>query len=208
MKRGHAFALAAALCACAPAPAQMTAAQASEVLNLFAAGRGPANLCSDDGRAVLRGAVRAYSQEMSTSGVDWPAIGADGGMGELTHVEASVVFAYAAGFVRPGDLQHTSRRSFMNLAFSGMPEVLSLRRAARVACEDVEALQRAAARYLMEGARWGEMTRAARVRSQGAETVNRLRRQSERVNRAREDVEMHAAIVRTRMEENQLLPLD
>src|SRR5512134_1117443 len=54
MKRGLILAFAAALSACAPAPVQMPAAQASEVLNLFAVGRGPANLCSADGRALLR----------------------------------------------------------------------------------------------------------------------------------------------------------
>ena len=72
MKRGLVLALAAALSACAPAPVHMPAAQAAEVLNLFSAGRGPANVCSADGRALLRGAVRAYSREMNRSGVAWP----------------------------------------------------------------------------------------------------------------------------------------
>lgn len=207
MKRGLAFALAAALSACAPAPVQMPAARASEVLNLFAAGGGPANVCSDDGRALLRGAVRAYGREMSLSGVAWPVIpGAIGDVENLTHVDVSVMIAYAAGFVRTSDFQPQARRFMMQLTFSELPEILSLRRAARVACEDVQALQQATARFVMEQARMADMVRAAQVRNQGAETTNRLRRQSDRVNRAREDMQEFAALVHARMESNQAAP--
>jgi hypothetical protein len=207
MKRGLAFALAAALSACAPTPVQMPAAQASEVLNLFAAGEGPANVCSADGRALLRGAVRSYAREMNQSGVVWPVVpGAAGEAENLTHVDVSVLIAYAAGFVRTSDFQQPVRQFMTQLTFSELPEILSLRRAARVACEEVRALQQAAARFVVENARMADMLRAARVRSQGAETANRLRRQSDRVNRAREDMQVMAEVVHARMEANQVLP--
>lgn len=209
MKHGLAFALAAALCACAPAPVEMSAARAAEVLNLFAAGRGPASICSDDGRAVLRGAVRSYAREMSQSGVSWPSPPGDAeNTGGLSHVDVSVMIAYAAGFVRPSDFEGSTARVLRQQAFGELPAILSLRRAARVACEDVQSLQQAAARFVLEEARMAEMARASRVRSQGMESANRLRRQSERVGRAREALDQSAAIVRSRMGENQVLPLD
>ncbi|MBC7769147.1 MAG: hypothetical protein H7124_10205, partial [Phycisphaerales bacterium] len=46
--------------ACAPSPVSMPATQASEVLELFAAGTPPGDVCTPQGRALLRGAVRAY----------------------------------------------------------------------------------------------------------------------------------------------------
>ena len=47
---------AAGLCACAPGPAAMSATQASEMLELFAAGHAPGDVCTPQGRALLRGA--------------------------------------------------------------------------------------------------------------------------------------------------------
>jgi hypothetical protein len=207
MNRGFVLALAAALCACAPAPVRMPPAQAAEVLNLFSSGRGPANICTPDGRALLRGAVRAYGREMGRSGVAWPAIpGASGEADDITHVEVSVLISYAAGFVYTTDFQPAARRLMSQLTFSQLPEILSLRRAARVACGDVQSLQQAAARYFMEQTRMEQMMRSAQSRSRGAETADRLRRQSNRLQRARADMEMYAEIVAQRMAENPVLP--
>lgn len=207
MNRGFVFALAAALSACAPAPVQMPAAQASEVLNLFSSGRGPANVCTPDGRALLRGAVRAYGREMGRSGVPWPVIpGVSGEAEDITHVEISVLISYAAGFVYTTDFPPATRRLMSHLTFSQLPEISSLRRAARVACGDVQALQQAAARYFLEQARMEQMMRSAQSRGRGAETADRLRRQSNRLERARADLEMYAEIVEQRMEENPALP--
>lgn len=205
MRRRFGLTLAAALSACAPAPVQMPAAQASEVLNLFASGRGPASICSDDGRALLRGAVRAYAREMDRSGVAWPAVpGVSGEAENVTHVDLSVMVAYAAGFVKTSDFQQPVRGFLTGLTFAELPDILSLRRAARFACEDVEALQRASARFVMEQTRMGDMVRSAERHSTGRETADRLRRQSDRVNRAREEMQEMAAIVQTRMAEHGL----
>jgi hypothetical protein len=207
MKRGFALALTATLCACAPMPVQMPAARASEVLNLFATGRGPANVCSDDGRAVLRGAVKAYSREMNQSGVAWPVVpGLTSDAENLTHVDVSVMIAYAAGFVRTSDFQQPARRFLSQLTFGELPEIVSLRRAALVACEDVQALQQATARFVMEQSRMADLAHAAQVRNQDAETANRLRRQSVRVGRARNDMQTLAALVHQRMDEDPAPP--
>lgn len=200
MKRGIAFALVAALSACAPAPVQMPAAQASEVLNLFATGRGPANVCSADGRALLRGAVRAYSREMNRSGVVWPSV-ASGERSEITNVDVSVMIAFAAGFVKASDF-HGPPRLFMNqLALSEWPEIRSIRLAARDACEEVVALQQAAAVFVVESTRYREMTSRDR---HGRGDAERLRRQSVRMQRAQERMRDSAAVVQARMQEHQL----
>lgn len=202
MTRGVVFALAAALSACAPAPVQMPAAQASEVLNLFAAGRGPANICSADGQALLRGAVRAYSREMTRSGVTWPVAPDDAGEARnLTNVDVSVMIAFAAGFVKAGDF-HGSPRLLMNqLALTHWPEIRSMRLAAREACEEVVALQQAAATFVMESTRYRDMT--SYDRSSGGD-AERLRRQTVRMQRAEERMRDNAAIVQARMAEHAL----
>lgn len=192
MKRGFVFALAAALSACAPAPAaNMPAAQASEVLNLFAAGHGPANLCSADGRALLRGAVRAYSREMTRSGMSWPVMPGAAGQ-NVTNVDASVMIAFAAGFVKAGDF-HGAPGVLMNqLAISDWPEIRSMRVAAQDACAEVMALQQAATSFVIESTRYREMTSF-----HGA--AERLERQSVRLRRARERMQDSAAIVEARL---------
>ena len=203
MKRGLALALAAALCACAPAPVEMPAARASEVLNLFAAGSGPANICSSDGRALLRGAVQAYSREMQQSGVTWPVIpGATGETENVTSVDISVMIAFAAGFVKTSDFQHPARGMLTHLTLAQWPEIQSIRSAARVACDEVQALQQAASRFVVEQSRMAQMVHNAEVRNQGRETSERLRRQSVRVQRAQEQMQERAAVVQARMRQS------
>ncbi|MGQ0533541.1 MAG: hypothetical protein ACT4OF_12760 [Caulobacteraceae bacterium] len=201
-QRGFVLALAAAVCACTPASGQMPAAQASEVLNLFAAGRGPANVCSPDGRSLLRAAVRAYSAEMQRSGVAWPTIrGASGETEQVTHVDVSVMIAFAAGFVKASDFRGAARLFMDQLTLGQWPEIRSMRLAAREACEEVVALQQAAANYVLETARYQEMTARAR---DGRGRGERLRRQTVRLQRAEARMQETAAAVEARMAEDRL----
>lgn len=202
MKRGLVLALAATLSACSPPPAQMPAARASEVLNLFAAGRGPANLCSADGVALLRGAVRAYSREMQQSGVTWPMMpSASVESQPITHVDVSVVVAFAAGFVKANDFRGAPRMLLSQLTLSQWPEIRAMRRAARDACGEVAALQQAAAAFVLESTRYEQMTESART---GRGPIERLRRQSVRVQRAHERMQDSAAVVEAHMEAQRL----
>lgn len=132
--------------ACAPSP--MPAARASEVLELFAAGDGPADICSAQGRALLRSAVRAYSTEMRRSGVSWPAL--PGQSEALRAVDASVLIAVAAGFVQASDIRNPSRRFIGAFPLAERPEIALMQSAGRAACDEVRALQRAAARFVLE----------------------------------------------------------
>lgn len=198
MKRGLILAFAAALSACAPAPAQMPAAQASEVLNLFAVGRGPANLCSADGRALLRGAVRAYSREMERSGVVWPTMPQSGETQQVNHVDVSVVIAFAAGFVKANDFRGGPRLLMSQLTLTQWPEIRAMRAAARDACGEVAALQQAAATFVLESTRYEQMTGSSR----GA--TERLRRQSVRMQRAQQHMQDIAAVVEARLDAERL----
>lgn len=169
---------------------------------MFAAGRGPADICSADGRALLRGAVRAYSAEMRRSGVAWPTIpGVSGESEPITHVDVSVMIAFAAGFVKANDFRSAPRMFMDQLALGQWPEIRSMRLAAREACEEVAALQQAAASYVLETARYEEMTERARADRGAAE---RLRRQTVRLQRAEERMQESAAMVEARMEEHTL----
>ncbi len=55
MRRAFASVLALTAAACAPQPVRMPAAEASELLARFAAGSGQAEICTNEGRAMLRG---------------------------------------------------------------------------------------------------------------------------------------------------------
>jgi hypothetical protein len=186
MLRVIAMAALAAVSACAPGPAHMPASHASEVLERFAAGAGEADVCTPNGRAMLRGAVRAYGAAMNANGVAWPATGGD----QLNGVEASVLVAFSAGFVEASDFYGPARAALTQLAFTQWPEVRGMRTATRVACAEVAALQQAAARVLMETARLHQIPDSR---------PGRLQRQRERVERARIQMQQQAAFVSARV---------
>jgi hypothetical protein len=188
--------LAVSLGACAPAPANMPATQASEVLARFAAGSMSANVCTPQGRAVLRGAVRSYGQEMSVNGVAWPMMPGFGASEALNSVDVSVLVAFAGGFVEASDLRGPARRFARHLTFAQWPELRSMRDATRVACDEVLSLQQAAARVVIETERLRQMTEFAG----GALNGDRVERQHERVERAHVAMQQIAAQVQARMD--------
>lgn len=202
MKHGLVLALAAALSACAPTPVQMPAAQAAEVLSLFAAGAGPANICSNDGRALLRGAVRAYSREMTQAGVAWPVIPQASEEAEnVTSVDISVMIAFAAGFVKTDDFRAPARGMLAHLTITQWPEIQAMRSAAETACADVQALQQAASSFVVEQSRMAQMAHAVHLRGQNLASSERLQRQSVRLERAQMRMQESAAVVAARMRE-------
>ena len=164
----------------------MPASHASEVLERFAAGAAEADVCTPNGRAMLRGAVRAYGAAMNANGVAWPAAGGD----QLNGVEASVLVAFSAGFVEASDFYGPARAALTQLAFTQWPEVRGMRTATRVACSEVASLQQAAARLVVE---------TARLRQMPVSQPDRLQRQRERVARARMQMQQQAALVSARV---------
>lgn len=176
----------------------MPASQASEVLARFAAGSASMNVCTPEGRAVLRGAVRSYGEEMSVNGVAWPMMPGFGASATeaLNLVDVSVLVAFAAGFVETSDLHGPARRFARRLAFTQWPEIRSMRDATRVACTEVVALQVAAARVVIETERLRQMTE----RAGGSLTGERVERQHDRVERAHVAMQQIAAQVQARLD--------
>jgi hypothetical protein len=164
----------------------MAASEASERLELFAAGESASEVCTPQGRAMLRGAVRAYGAELARAGVAWPALPqADGEI--LRNMDAAVVLAFAGGFVEASDLQHASRGMVSRFAFSHWPQLRDMRAAARLACAQMVELQAAASRLVVEMDRYERLSARA--------DPERLRRQQERLERAEAQLEALAAAV-------------
>jgi len=199
MLRMMILAAACAASACAPSPAAMPASQASEVLELFAAGRPPRDVCTPEGRALLRGAVRAYSAAMAEAGEAWPAF-PDAGRepGEITNVEITVLIGVAAGFIEASDLRGPTRTLAQRMTLAHWPSVRDLRRAADVACPELVALQQTASRFVLERERFERLS----DRADSARAQERLRRHAARMQRSMAEMQALAEIVTRKVEES------
>lgn len=185
MLRVIAAVLTLSLGACAPAPAHMAASQASEVLERFAAGVAPMDVCTPSGRAMLRGAVRAYGAEMARAGLTWPQVPGPGvDPASLKRMDIAVMIAFGAGFVEGSDFRGRARPLIGRMTLTQWPEIRDMRAAARTECRQVVALQQAAARFVIESERYQGM------RAEGGEG---LERQAMMLLRARREMETLAA---------------
>lgn len=176
-------------CACAPAPQPMAASEASEHLAQFAAG--PTNdVCTPEGRARLRGAVRSYGAELARAGVAWPALGE---RDALHGADVAVAIAFAAGLVEASDFQGAARSAVDRFTRTHLPQLTDVRFAARAACTQVVELQRAATRFAAEMERYQRMSMRA--------DPERLRVQRERLQNAQAQLEALANAVEAEMAE-------
>lgn len=144
-------------CACAPGPQPMAASEASEHLERFAAGASAGEVCTPQGRAVLRGAVRAYGAALAQAGVAWPAL-PDGDSATMRSTDVAVALAFAGGFVEASDLQRASRGMVSRFAIANWPQLHDMRAAARLACAQMVELQAAASRAAIEMERFERMS--------------------------------------------------
>lgn len=195
------LALTAAALAAGCGPTRMDATEAARVLEHFATGsREAVDVCAADGRNTLRGAVRAYSAAMAQGGQTWPNLRAPDEASEMpTAVELSVLISYAAGFVRSSDLQSRARGQAQRMALANLPHLIEFRGVAMTACAEVVAVQRAAAAYLREMQDYRVLVESAERRG-GREAVDRIRRQSQRVEDRRADMEAAARVVQARID--------
>jgi hypothetical protein len=193
MLRVMAVAVGVLACACAPAPvpASMAASEASEHLERFAAGAADGDVCTPQGRALLRGAVRAYGAELASAGVAWPAL--PSGDEELRNMDVAVVVAFAAGLVEASDFPDASRRAVEQFALAQWPQFRPTRAAARLACTQVVELQRTALRLVEEMERYERMSSRAEP--------ERLRLQQERLQNAQAQLTALANLVEAEIAE-------
>jgi hypothetical protein len=196
MKRGLWIVAALLACACAPAPVSMSAGEASERLARFAAGPAPDMVCTPEGRALLRGAVRAYSAAMAQAGVAWPAEPAAEGE-TLRSVDAAVSVAFASGLLDVSDFQSGSRGTLEGIVSAYWPQIADLRPAARFACGHVVEMQRTASQLVSEVER---VQRLAAQVGRSAADAERLRRQQQRLARVQADLTALAAAVEAEIE--------
>ncbi len=195
MLRGAALAASVLACACAPSPAAMTASEASEHLERFASGAPRVDVCTPGGRAVLRGAVRAYGAELARAGVEWPTLSSDSGL--LRSADVAVAVAFAAGFIESSDFQAQARRDVSRFALLQWPHLRDMRAAARVACAQVLELQAAASHLATETTRYRRMLARAEQSSADAE---RLRLQRARLSYAEAQLEALANVIQREIE--------
>jgi len=188
---------AAALSACG-APA-MSAREAALVLERYVAGD-ELDPCTREGRAMLRGAVRAYAAEMSQAGLAWPNLAPEGvRQEEMDAVEIAVLIGFAAGFIEANDLPQPARVRAHRLALSNLPQVWNLRGVTRDACPDVLVMQRAASRYMREMERYRREVESARENG-GEGAVRRLLAQNTVLTRAQQDMQAAAARIEALMQ--------
>jgi hypothetical protein len=152
-------------------------------------------VCTPRGRALLRGAVRAYSAEMASAGVSWPAL-PSGDANDLRNVDVSVLVAFTTGFIEASDFQNAARGMIHDRSFAQVPQVREMRRAAPVACAEVAAMQQATARFVLESARYQQLVA---VQPNG----ENLRRQNRLLEHAAAAMNTSAAAVESRMRESQ-----
>lgn len=188
------------LCACAPGPASMRAAEASEILARFAAGALSGEACAPRGRAVLRGAVRAYGAAMAQAGQSWPALPRSNAEAWRT-LDVAVATAAAAGLVEASDLSAEARAALDAAPFRDSAALARVRDGAHLACAEAFDLQHAAARLVIETARYNEALSQAMAGDLSVRAAERLRRQAQLRARAQAHVhlqqaEMDAAIQR------------
>ena len=192
MLRVMALAAGVLACACAPAPQQKAASEASEHLERFAAGAAAGEVCTPQGRALLRGAVRAYGAELAQAGVAWPAL-PEGDGAAMRSTDVAVALAFAGGFVEASDLQRASRGMVSRFALAHWPQLRNMRAAARLACAQMVELQAAASRTAVEMERFRRMS----LRSDPA----RLARQRERLANAEAQLTALADVVEAEIAE-------
>jgi hypothetical protein len=177
--------------ACAPGPAPMAASEASERLERFAAGAAAGEVCTPQGRALLRGAVRSYGAELARAGVAWPALPEAGDA--MRGTDLAVTLAFAAGFVEASDFQNGARGAISRFALAQWPQFREVRAAARLACGQVVELQRAASHLA------GEVQRYERISARA--DPERLRLQQERLQRAEAQLDALANVVQAEIAE-------
>jgi hypothetical protein len=163
----------------------MAASDAGEHLAQFAAGTAE-DVCTPEGRALLRGAVRAYGAELAHAGVIWPILNE---AEPVRSTEMAVAVAFASGLLDLSDFRGDARNAVNRFAHAQWPQLANMRAAGRVACKKVLDLQQAAMRLVAEMDRYARMAAAAQA------DPGRLRRQRERLQQTQAQFEALAAAI-------------
>jgi hypothetical protein len=200
-RRAVAVALVWAAPACAPALPSISQTEARAVLERFAAGQAPVDVCEPEGRALFRGAVRSYARAMAESGQPWPNISTlgEGDSAGPTGIDVMVLGALGAGFIEPNDIRGPTRILARHIARAYNADLSDVRRAVEIACPEVVEMQQVLARAYIEDQRFE--ARMARERDRRSERVERYaRRHVERMIQVRDHVYRLKAEIEAKLE--------
>lgn len=182
--------------ACAPAPVSMPADQARQVIEQFSGGVQRFDVCTPEGRAILRGAVRSFSSAEAAEGRVWPTVPVGDERAPLDAVNGSVLVAVAAGFVKVNDLRGDARAQYRMLALEHWLHMRDARLATELACEDVLRLQQVGAQLVVQ------MQRLERMRESRIVSQTRIARQIARVSALEEELRAISRRIQARLEEH------
>lgn len=185
----------AATAACAPTPSRIPADEARAAIEQFAAGTQHFDVCTPEGRAVLRGAVRSYSEAEAAEGRVWPTVPVGDERAPLDAVNGSVLVAVAAGFAEVNDLRGDAQAQYRLLALENWFQMRDVRLASRLACDDMLRLQQLGSRLVVEAQRY------ERMRGSGVTSSTRIQRQHQRVEALRQELGQVLQRIRARMDE-------
>lgn len=201
MRRAVVAVLCIATTACAPPLPEFTATDARDVLERFAVGQAPADLCEPEGRLMLRGAVRSYARAMEESGQPWPNIRTlgEGDTAGPTGIDVLTLAALGAGFIEPNDLRGPTRILARHISRAYNGDLSDVRRAVEIACPEVVELQQVLARAFIEDQRFEARMererdrRSPRARERAERHVARMMRVRNEVYRLKTEIEAKLA---------------
>jgi hypothetical protein len=162
---------------CAPALPATSAEEARDLIQGMSRGGAPVDVCTADGQARFRSAVRAHAQAKHEAGEAWPNFeGLE--EGERVGADAVVVaIAFSAGQIEASDLQGPARWQVQRWSLNSWPQIAQLRSHSGDVCREVVAVRRAGVRYVVSqsATRERELQRAlevleARLKELGVDT--------------------------------------
>lgn len=175
---------------CSPAPS-LTIEEAQAIVADVGRGASRIDICTDEGRATFRAAVRAYSAAQHAQGKVWPnAMGALGGEHMPDAGEVAVMGAMIAGYVNASDLSGDAQRfaRMMNMSINLNDRRHLFRDGMAEACAEVMELQQLLAREQIDAEQAERRALRAEERGDEARAAEIRRAVYERAQRTRDDV--------------------
>ena len=192
MKRALVLALAVAACAAQPS---LTVEEAHAMIDAVGRGESTVDICTREGRASFRTAVRTYAEAQHEAGAIWPrlfggpeAIDVAPDAGEL-----AVMGGLLVGYVEPSDLRGDARRwaSLLNMGMQLNADGRTFLRGMESACAEIMELQQLMAREQVETVRLqrsiqraterGDHERASELRERHARRAVAVQRRVQRL---------------------------
>ena len=192
-----------AACGCSPAPS-LTIEEAQAIVADVGRGASRIDICTDEGRATFRAAVRAYFAAQLEQGEVWPnAMGALGGEHTPDAGEVAVMGAMIAGYVNASDLSGDAQRfaRMMNMSINLNDQRHLFRDGMAEACAEVMELQQLLARGQIDAEQAERRAMRAEERGDEARAAEIRRSLYERAQRTRDDVARLSQAIEARIAE-------